>query len=355
MARENMTRFTADGKKPRSKRLCRLLQMAASGDGKLLRLSARRSVFLITDEGRNWILKLDAPERSFEAIRARLRRPPLARESRNWKMLRERWPELQDILDSVHAEQLDSARGCFARLWFDGRRGETWQSTDAEAVGTGMAALHQLGWTDVDLSPNDMLLDASNRLLPLDLGHAHVGAAPSSSSDRRRDWVHLLGGFIYRRRLLFAAPMLDAYRKVLRLSASNEEVLHQALFWSRSVLHRQSRRCLRTTRDFQPKKNGILRSEGVPVGELSTIEGDVSSDPREAFRLLYELELHDIAALRPVRLKISGPGDWVIEGVMPEPSASLAKDLLTAGYACKEPLDGFVQDPRCLHQAKPQG
>lgn len=355
MARENMTRFTADGKKPRSKRLCRLLQLATAGDGKLMRLSARRSVFLITEEGRQWILKLDAPERSFEAIRARLRRPPLARESRNWLMLQERWPELQEILGSVHAEQLDSARGCFARLWFDGRRGESWQIADAEAVGAGMAALHQLGWTDVDLSPNDMLLDASNRLLPLDMGHAHVGTAPSSPSDRRRDWVHLLGGFTLSRRLPFAAPMLDAYRKTLRLSASNEDILHQALVWSRAVLHRQSRRCLRTTRDFQPEGSGIVRSEGIPKGEACKIEGTVSSDPREAFRLLYELELHDIAAMRPVRLKISGPGEWVIDGVLPQSSDTLTQDLLAAGYASKEPLHGYVQDPRDLHPVKAQG
>jgi len=101
MARENVARFTADGRKPRSKRLCRLLEMAAAGDGTLLRLSTRRSVFLLSDEGRDWILKLDAPERPFEALRARLRRPPLARESRNWQLLSERWPVLSNSTPRV--------------------------------------------------------------------------------------------------------------------------------------------------------------------------------------------------------------------------------------------------------------
>lgn len=354
MARENVARFTADGRKPRSKRLCRLLEMAAAGDGTLLRLSTRRSVFLLSDEGQDWILKLDAPERPFEALRARLRRPPLARESRNWQLLSERWPVLQELLGCMSAEQLDASRGCFARLWFDGRRGETWQASDAKAVGAGMAALHQLGWTDADLSPKDMLLDTSNRLLPLDLGHAHVGMAPSSPSDRCRDWVHLLGGFPLHQRLIFAHPMLDAYRKELRLRECNEEILRQTLLWTSAILHRQSRRCLRKTRDFQPHENGIVRSEDVPQGELSVIEGDASSDPREVFRFLYELELHGIAALRPVRLEIANSGNWVIEGVMPESSATLQADLLAAGYASEKSLDGYVHDPRSLQQVKPQ-
>ncbi|MDA0666888.1 MAG: hypothetical protein O3A50_03815 [Planctomycetota bacterium] len=331
-----------------------MLEMAATGEGKLLRLSARRSVFMLADEGHNWILKLDAPERSFEAIRACLRRPPLARESRNWQLLSERWPALQELLGYTIAEQLDSARGCFARQWFDGRRGEAWQAVDAEAVGAGIAALHQLGWTDADLSPNDMLLTASGLLLPLDLGHAHVGTAPSSATDRSRDWVHFLGGFTLRRRLMFAKPMLEAYRKELRLRENNEELLRLALLWAGTILHRQSRRCLRKTRDFQPQKNGIVRSEGVPQGELLTLAGDVSSDPREIFRLLYELELHDIAAMRPVRLEIVGPEDWVIEGVIPERSTTLQADLLAAGYVSEESLNGFVHDPRFLKQVKPQ-
>jgi len=354
MAQENIARFTADGKKPSSARLCRLLQMVVSGDGELLRLSTRRSVFRLRDEGRDWILKLDAPERCFEATRALLRRPPLARESRNWKLLCKRWPELQPTLGVIDSEQLDASRGCFARLWFEGRRGQAWTLEDCEAVGTGMAALHQRGWTDVDLSPNDLLLDASASLIPLDLGHAHVGAIPSSSSDRSRDWVHLLGGFTFRRRKEFAFPMLKAYRKVLRLREKDEEILRQALLWTSAILHRQSRRCLRHTRDFEPQKDGILRTENIPHGEPSIVEGSVSSNPHEVFRLLYELELHDIAALRPLHLQIADCGDWVIEGVLPTPSDSLQADLLAAGYADPNAVEGILLDPRSLEPVKPQ-
>jgi len=357
MARENMARFTADGKKPRSSRLCRLLQRAAAGDGELLRLSARRSVFRIADDDADWILKLDAPERSFEAIRARLRRPPLAREARNWKLLCERWPDLQPILGMVDAEQIDAARGCFARLWFAGRRGNVWNVEDAPAVGSGMAALHQLGWTDVDLSPDDLLLDDSNCLLPLDLGHAHVGTAPSAASDRCRDWVHLLGGFRLTQRRIFAPLMLAAYREHLRMRESDAEIMRQALLWTGAILHRQSRRCLRETRDFTPKKNGIVRCEEVPEGEPSVVEGNASSSPQETFRLLYELELHGVAALRPVKLQVSSSGDWVIEGVIPQPSDTLQADLLAAGYSMKESDAnglGLLHDPRGLQRVKPK-
>ncbi|PCJ54163.1 MAG: hypothetical protein COA70_05885 [Planctomycetota bacterium] len=352
-----MARFTADGKKPRSSRLCRLLQMAVAGDGELLRLSARRSVFRLKDQGADWILKLDAPERSFEAIRARLRRPPLARESRNWKLLCERWPELQPILGVVDAEQIDAARGCFARQWFAGRRGNVWTVEDSAAVGSGMATLHQLGWTDVDLSPDDLLLDDCNRLLPLDLGHAHVGNAPSAASDRCRDWVHLLGGFCLNQRREFASPMLAAYRSAQRLRESDAEIMRQALLWTSAILHRQSRRCLRETRDFTPKKNGIVRCEGIPQGEGSVVEGNSSSSAQETFRMLYELELHGVAALRPVKLQMADSGDWVIEGVIPEPSATLQADLLAAGYAMEENNAdgiGFIHDPRGLQRVKPK-
>jgi len=349
-----MERFTADGKKPGSARLCRLLQRAVSGDGELLRLSARRSVFRLKDGKQDWILKLDAPERSFETIRARLRRPPLAREARNWNLLCKRWPELQTILGVIDSEQLDASRGCFARLWFEGRRGHVWTLEDCPAVGAGMAALHQLGWTDVDLSPEDLLLDACDRLLPLDLGHAHVGAIPATPADRCRDWVHLLGGFSLIQRRAYAHPMLDAYRQSLRLSESNEELWRQALLWSSAILHRQSRRCLRQTRDFEPQTDGILRSERIPEGERCIVEGDVSSNPRDTFRLLYELELHHVAALRPVHLQIADSGDWVIEGVIPDSSETLQADLLAAGYASAEKVEGWLLDPRDLDRVKPQ-
>lgn len=314
MAQDNLAHFMADGKEPRTLLLRDLLQSAAAGEGELLRLSPRRTVFRLVYQERPWLLKLDAPERPFESLRGLLRRPSMQREAHNWKRLARRWPEVAVVAEDAVAEQLDPSRGCFARPWMSGRTGLDWQEDDAFQVGRGMARLHGFGWTDPDLNPGDLLLDAEGRLLPMDLGHAKIGRAPTAEAKRRRDLVQLAGGWPAQVAQCFAPGLWAGYAAERQPPGAAAEVLDQAKAWRRDILARQSRRCLRHTRDFEPWANGIRRTEGCGEGEEQTLTGQGADLGRETFRKLYEEELHGRPGLRPTELEIQEDGSWILTG-----------------------------------------
>ncbi len=285
----------AGGRSASDELLQRLLLATASGEGELLRLSARRLVQLVDLDGQRWLFKLDSPRRAFERLRGRLRPPSLLREANNLRELGVQHPGLPS---EVHAEQLDAANGLLARPWLTGRQGESWVLDDAEPVGHGMAKLHGVGWSDPDLSAADLLLDEAGNLVPLDLGHAHLHAERVTPPKvRRRDLVRLLGGWNQARRETLGAAILETYRSVLDCPPTSE-VLAAARSWRLEILRRQSRRCLRRTRDFTPTDSGVKRTEDLPEGTPWRFEVGEGVKAKDVFRLLYELELLELPAVR---------------------------------------------------------
>jgi len=295
LALQIVERVVAGGRSAQDELLQSLLEATAAGCGELQRLSARRLVMKLAVDGRTWLFKIDSPQRSFEGLRGRLRQPSLLREAKHLRQLGLKFPALPA---EVHAEQLDAANGLFARPWLEGRRGNAWSLQDAQAVGVGLAKLHELGWTDADLCPADLLLDAAGCLLPLDLGHAFLHESqPSPEKVRLRDLVRLLGGWNEAQRLELGEAILAAYAGLLPCPPS-AEVLRQAKLWRFEILRRQSRRCLRRTRDFSPTPNGCARVEGLPAGEALRFPVHDQRAAKRVFRLLYELELLELPALR---------------------------------------------------------
>jgi hypothetical protein len=314
MAQDNLAHFTADGKQPRDPLLLALLEHALTGQGSLQRLSPRRTVLRLDHLGSPWLLKLDAPVRPFESLRALVRRPSMQREAQNWNRLARRWPVAAAIAEEAVAEQLDPARGCFARPWMSGRTGRDWGLEDAGRVGRGMSGLHLVGWSDPDLNPGDLLLDQEQRLLPMDLGHAKIGAAPTPTDRRRRDLMRLFGGWPTPEAHGFAPGFWEGYAEGLEPPGSMENVLEQASTWRDRILARQSRRCLRRTRDFDPWGKGIRRTEGGGDGEVQVLTGQGLELGRETFRELYEQELHGHPGLRPTQLEVREDGSWILTG-----------------------------------------
>lgn len=295
LAQQIVERVAAKASQLHDPLLGQLLAASADGRGKLLRLSARRLVLKHELDGVSWVFKIDSPQRSFERLRGRLRQPSLLREADH---LRELGLKLSAMPMEIHAEQLDAANGMLARPWVEGRCGDSWNLADAAAVGKGLALLHQLGWSDPDLAPADLLLDDKAQLLPLDLGHAllHEGR-PTPDKARFRDLQRLLGGWSEQQRVTLGTAILEIYRQQQNCPPT-EQMLHDAQTWRLEILRRQSRRCLRRTRDFSPTDNGVKRVEDLPAGLPQRFSCSNEAAAKRLFRLLYELELLQLPAVR---------------------------------------------------------
>ncbi|MGB0953610.1 MAG: hypothetical protein ACPG31_10315 [Planctomycetota bacterium] len=287
-----------------------LLQRALEGEGEVLRLSERRLVLKLdaTADLGPFLLKLDAPQRRLEGLRRMLRTPPAEREAQAWIALdaagkRGDWAGLPFPIEQMAYCQLDAARGCFCRPFVSGSHGSAFRPEDLAAAGLGLARLHQAGWTDADLSPGDLLLNKNFVLLPLDLGHAKVEDAPTTVDDRRRDLIHILGGWSVSQRRLLAQDFLRAYAEAGPLPDAAERLIDLALLWRQEILKRQAHRCLRRTSDFEEVEHGMLRTSGVARAASVVLELDSVERARKAWRQLYELELHGVPSLQIARLE----------------------------------------------------
>ena len=297
----------------------------------MLRLSARRLVVRVSLQEEVWLWKVDSPRRSFERLRGRLRPPALLREAENLKQLGLRLPSLPV---QVYAEQLDARNGIFARRWLEGRRGDAWEAADCPQLGRGLAKLHQLGWTDPDLSPQDLLLNDDGELLPLDLGHAHLhDEGPTPAKARRRDLQRFLGGLPPGQARAFAPTILAAYSRELDAPGA-ADILQQAEQWRSEILRRHSRRCLRRTRDFEPQGHGCRRTEDLPPGRPHRIKVSSPRRARRLFRFLYEFELLQLPALR---VRAFGHEEhWFVEVGVPEGWRTASEEDQEAVEACRQ-------------------
>ncbi|MCP4093864.1 MAG: hypothetical protein GY747_10490 [Planctomycetes bacterium] len=343
--------------------LRQLLDASAADQGLVLRLSARRLVLKHEIDGKPWIFKLDSPQRSFERLRGRLRQPSLLREADHLRQLGLKFPAMPV---EIHAEQLDAANGLLARPWVEGRRGDVWQVEDAEAIGQGLALLHQLGWSDPDLAPADLLLNEHAQLLPLDLGHAllHEGR-PAPDKARFRDLQRLLGGWAEAQRLTLGAAIVESYREQ-QDCLPTEELLHHAKVWRLEILRRQSRRCLRRTRDFSPTEHGVERVEDLPDGQPQRLPCNTEAHAKRLYRLLYELELLELPAMRVLSFG-KDQQQAFLEIAEPDGRAATAADatavdiaiarLNNSGFALEnaKPLDFLIDQDGHAVLAKPLG
>lgn len=310
LASEILARFAPDIDAVEPVFLRHLLQRAVDGEGEVLRLSERRLVLRLnaTADTGEYLLKLDAPQRRLEGLRRMLRTPPAEREAKAWIALdaagkRGDWAGLPFPIEQLAYCQLDAARGCFCRPFVSGSHGSSFRPDDLAAAGLGLARLHHAGWTDPDLSPGDLLLNKSFVLLPLDLGHALVGDAPTTPDDRRRDLIHILGGWSVSQRRILAKDFLQAYGEAGPLPDTAERLIDLALMWRQEILKRQAHRCLRRTSDFEVIENGMLRTSGVARAASVVLEMDSVERARRVWRELYELELHGVPSLQIARLE----------------------------------------------------
>lgn len=279
--------------------LRRLLDRARAGQGELLRASPRRVVLRIADAG-DWLLKVDRPRRALESLRGLLRTPGGLREARLARRLATRMPGWDG---PFLGEALRGGASVYARPFLAGTPLDRALPAAAPAVPEGLARLHAAGWTDPDLLPGDLLLDPEGRLLPLDLGGARLRRGPARPTDVRRDLLLLLAGL--------EAPLAAA--TVATWGAPDSEQVLQAAAQVRARrLHRQSRRCLRRTRDFLPGDDGSVRREPAPPGIERCWPFPNRRQAARFWRALYERELHGEPVPRVAVLEPAARGGWQV-------------------------------------------
>jgi len=333
---------------PREPRLRALLELALRGQGELLRLSARRVALRLPLEGRDWLLKLDAPQRPLEALRRALRAGPARREARNAERLA---AELSGMPRPALAEENLAGFGIFARPWIEGRNAAAELVEQAELIGSGLARLHAAGWTDPDLTAADLILPPAGTLLPLDLGHARVRRRGAAVPERRlRDFVQLLASVPVERARAAAPGLAEGYARLAPAPAKVRDLLQASDRLRRELLRRQSLRCLRDCRDFAATADGINR-RGPNPGLTIPLQRPSAREARHLFRALYELELHGLRALRPAscgpggRLTGSLPASRPATPADDEALLDLSAEFLRAGFALAlEQLEHFAID-----------
>jgi hypothetical protein len=285
-------------------RLRRLLDRARAGEGDLLRASPRRVVLRLPDAG-DWLLKVDRPRRALESLRGILRTPGGLREARLAQRLATRLPGWDG---PFLGEALRGGASVYARPFLAGTPLDRALPAAAALVPAGLARLHAAGWTDPDLLPGDLLLDADGRLLPLDLGGAQLRRGPARRADVRRDLLLLLAGL--------DAPLAAATVATWRAPDSQQVLLAAARLRARR-LHRQSRRCLRRTRDFLPGSDGSVRREPAPRGVERCWPFPNRRQAARFWRALYERELHGEPVPRVTVLEKASRGGWQVRAVEP--------------------------------------
>lgn len=341
-----LLRRAAEAAAPAEPLLAALRAEALALRGELLRLSPRRAVFRVALGGRDWVLKLDAPERPLEPVRRLLRAGPARREARLHDRLapRLRWegPAL--------ADEQPGGLSWFARPWQPGRSLAEALPAEAAAAGEGLALLHEWGFSDPDLAPGDLLLRADGSLLPLDLGHARMRPRGASSrSDRARDLARLLAGLPEERARASAEGLLDGYGRLAPPPCRAPQLRAQARALRGELLRRHSRRCLRECSDFALEA-GLPRRRADPAGAgWIAVEWrfPALAEAAECFRGFYELELHGLRAARVSALADDGRGVAVRvrHPAGPAPAADGGDALLDLGEAFARA--GFALDLDC--------
>jgi len=281
----------------------------------VLRLSPHRTVLRLPSEHapdqRSWLVKLFHPRRPGEGLRRLLSPAPALREARLHRQLG---------LADGRAEQLAPDFGLFARPWRERCPAGDWAA--------GLAGLHQRGWSDPDLSLEDLVWTEQGELLPLDLGHARrtPGGAPALA--RRADLSALAAEL----------PLEEAERllaEACRLAGWDDYCAAELLHSGRGDRARRtwirSARCWRDCSDFEAVAAGSRRRGfSPPSGEGESLKrgrrGEVDrfgdavrkrylrpgalsglrrrlprlSPAAQALRRLHLLELSGITAARPL-------------------------------------------------------
>jgi hypothetical protein len=202
-------------------------------------------------------------------------------------------------------------------------------------------------------------------LLPLDLGHARVQARGATAPARRlADLERLLAG-LPRALAQAALPALaEGYARQAALPAKPLELLRAADAQRRELLRRQSRRCLRECSDFSWDADGGLLRRAATQGAARELRLRGAAAAREAFRRLYEFELHGLRAARAEAcpgdggLRLRLPPDAAVGAADGEALLELGADFARAGFglSLEDPahfaLDAagraWLADPRAL-------
>ncbi len=267
LARSNLVRLRERlHERPLRDPLLARLWRQASAAPECLRVSPSHTVLRVRTEG-GWVLKFYHPQRPAEGLRRLFRRPPAGRELRLARALG--WT-------AVRAEQPRADLGIYAHPWIEPGPSGDWVQ--------GLAELHRRGWSDPDLSREDLIWDGEGRLHPVDLGHARwtPGGAPLLA--RRADLATLLAEL----------PEEDAARAAAagekadppHAPFSSAELLASVPEIRRSRAWRHARRCRRNCADFVRVVGGALRRGFSPP----TGKGDTLRSGRRSRSILYFAE-----------------------------------------------------------------
>ncbi|MDP6849827.1 MAG: hypothetical protein QF524_02685, partial [Planctomycetota bacterium] len=226
-----------------------LLWNSASACPEILRLSPHRTVLRCEGPRRqNWVLKIFHPKRSWERFR---------RVFSNYPALREYQVHQSLGLGEALTEQLTPTLGVFARPWLEEAEAEISPTT----WGTGLARLHNEGWSDSDLSMDDFLF-VKQKLTPLDLNHATYTSGGASISIRKRNLIQLVSQTAPEKRGPFSVALLDAYSEESCAKFPTGDVLNKATEEFRSHLWKRSARAWRDCSHFSIQSLG---TKGSPV------------------------------------------------------------------------------------------
>ena len=326
--------------------LAALWQRGADGSGAVLRLSPERTVLRVDGAaGGSWVLKLHHPRRRAEGLRRLLSPAPALREARLAAQLG---------LGRWLAEQPSPAVGVLARPWQERHPPGDWAR--------GLRGLHDRGWSDPDLSADDLLWNDRGQLVPLDLGHARFTPGGAPLLARRADCLLLLSGLDEREAEAAATRLHGEYRSIFPPVWGVAELLAEARRVRAARHWRHSRRCLRACSDFEPhgggarrrgfasvddageelrrstrttvtRRDGCVEKEYLRAGPWQRVRLAVGRGPaRLAYRRLYCLELQGRAAARVLAWSPTARGERLVtEWIDGRPAAASDVPLL-AGF-----------------------
>jgi hypothetical protein len=350
LARTNLDilQKTLGAEKPKDELICGLWESCLAGEGRAIKATPLRTVFQASFASEEFVLKICHPQRPGDLWRNLIRKPPAIREGTRAREFAKLFGKGAESFATAVGEQVTASFGLAARPWLDGISG---RSISPEALGQGLAKLHEIGWRDADVSPQDLLYVENQTLLPLDFGQTRF-VRPNHQPSMEKDLLRLLTTFSNQEASLKGPTMVQTHAEILGCNWDTELLLAKARKIRLRTTWRQSGICLRESEDFEKTKFGFRRRHQSGGKEFSF----VAPSGRLAYRRFFWLEQLHIPVPHVVSYRKEGSAEVIAMARFPDgeiPVEAQLQDLRE--HLCIQGLDlkPFLADDFRLQGNRP--